>query len=194
MKNPDQYLDPYNPEESEEIEDNSQREPSIDSTIPHPISQSETSSPLLKSEKEDSLSRLLQTPLSSTPIESIRGQTIAKWSIDRRRTAKHLLDIWNKASQGIDDSACVVYVDHLITEIDRYAPGFRDIPYEDAFSGILQLVRDALIGENFSQIQNNRLENIIDQIFKIIVTKEKLDMLEYKKIHKMLADNHLLRK
>lgn len=193
MEEPDLHLNPYNPEEGEQEGDTSQRE-YYGGTIPHFAGHSETVPYLSEVEQEDTVSKLVQTPFPSIPIEKIRGQTVTKWTIDRRRTAKSLSAIWNKASQRITDLACAVYVAQLVNEIDQKIPLFRDIPYEDAFSGILQLVHDALTGENFSRIQKNRLESIIDNVFKILVDKEKLDLLEYKKIHELLSKNQLLRR
>lgn len=193
MKNPDPYLSPYSPEESERESDTSQIEFYGGGTIPYFMGQSETGSRLPEVEQEDSVSKLVQTPLPSIPREKIRGQTIIKWSIERRKTAKSLSDIWNKASQRITGSAFAVYVDQLVNEIDQKIPLFRDIPYEDAFSGILQLVCDAITGPNLSRLQNKRLESTIDKVFEMLVSREKLSLLEYKNIHKLLAEKQLLR-
>lgn len=193
MKNPDSYSTADIPEEYDEKDDTSQIEFFGGGTIPHTIGQSETVPPSLEAGQEDSISKLVQTPLPSIPLEKIRGQTITKWSIERRRTAKLLSDIWNKASQRIADSAFAVYVDQLVSEIDQKIPLFRDIPYEDAFSGILQLVRDAITGPNLSRLQNKRLESIIDKVFEMLVSREKLSLLEHKNIHKLLAEKQLLR-
>jgi len=193
MKNPDSYSTADIPEEYDEKDDTSQIEFFGGGTIPHAMGQSETVPPSLEAEQEDSISKLVQTPLPSIPLEKIRGQTITKWAIERRRTAKSLSDIWNKASQRITDSAFAVYVDQLVSEIDQKIPLFRDIPYEDAFSGILQLVRDAITGPNLSRLQNKRLESIIDKVFEMLVSREKLSLLEHKNIHKLLAEKQLLR-
>lgn len=194
VEKPDQYLSPYNPDESEEKGETSQREFYGGGTIPHIAGYSQTAFYLPELEQEDSVSKLVQTPLPSIPLEKFRGQTVTKWAIDRRRTAKSLSEIWSKASQRITDSDCAVYIDRLLSIIDQKIPLFRDIPYEDAFSGVLQLVYNALTGENFSRIQKNHLESIIGNVFKILVEKEKLDLIEYKNIHEILSKNQLLRK
>ncbi len=135
---------------------------------------------------------LLSVPMPSVPLETVRGKTLGLWSIDRRRTAKGLLAIWEKALKSICRPGFAVYVDELVKEIDKQMPVFRGVPGEDIFSGILQLVRDGVTGQNLCKLQEQRTEETITSVFAKLAKEQSLDLGVYNDVHNTMMDNGLL--
>jgi len=134
----------------------------------------------------------LQIPLPSKSRQAFRDKTIAKWSIERRRVAKNLLNIWKQASEKINEPDFAFHVHSLVSEIDLRIPDFRDIPHEDTFSGILQLIRDAITGHNFCRIQKDHLDKPIKDVFVILTDKERLNLKLYEGVLKTLMKHNLV--
>lgn len=130
---------------------------------------------------------ILDWPLPSKPTFTVRGKTVTKWSIDRRRIAKSLLKKWSEATKNIASAGFAVCVGGLVKEIEQQMPNFRDIPGEDAFAGILQLLCNVLSGENFRILQEKKLNAPIDEIFVMLASQEKVNLALYQAILEKLV-------
>lgn len=144
----------------------------------------------MKEEKVESTEEdmLLNMPLPSKTVLTVRGQTVTHWSIERRRIAKSLLEQWHKAVNCIDNEDFAVYVSGLAKEIDNQMPRFRNIPGEDVFAGTLQLLRDILSGKNFQLLQEKKIVTPVEDILTLLRGKEKLGLSIYQDILGKLHD------
>jgi hypothetical protein len=114
------------------------------------------------------------------------------WSIERRRAAKNLCSAWRDAVRDVEGPAFAIHVDRLVSEIDRHISAFRGVPYEDAFAGILQLVRDSLTGRNFVNLQKEHKHDVIGGVLSALANRDDLDLSTYRAIHNRIAENGLL--
>lgn len=132
---------------------------------------------------------VLDWPVPSKPVFSVRGKTVTMWSIERRRIAKSFQKQWNEAEKNIASSRFAVSVGRLVNEIEGQMPNFRDIPGEDSFAGILQLLCNVLSGENFRILQEEKLSAPIDEIFQTLAIQEKVNLSIYKDILEKLVSH-----
>jgi len=163
---------------------------SIEGTMPSTPGFSETVSieRLTEGQVESTaVDTILDWPLPSKPAFTVRGKTVTRWSIDRRRIAKSLLKQWSEATKNIASAGFAVFVGGLVKEIEQQMPNFRDIPGEDAFAGILQLLCDVLSGENFRLLQEKNLSAPLDEIFGMLASQERVNLLVYQTILGKLA-------
>ncbi len=123
---------------------------------------------------------------SETP-EMVRGKTIAKWGIERRGVSRELKGVWEKAKGKLNERGFGVYVDGLVSRIDEVMPRFRDVPYEDAFSGVLQLIQTTLKGRNLLHLTRGH-DQVLSDIFQMLTTAEKLTLANHKESLKRLLD------
>jgi hypothetical protein len=144
-------------------------------------------------ETGDAISPIKLVQESTSQRQEIRGKTLGSWGLDRRRAARELMDMWQEAVSHISTDGFAVYVEAVISKAEEYMPSFRDIPSEDVFSGILQLVRDAISGSNFERVQKEKLDGPITDILSLL-RKQKIKMTTYKAAHDTLYDLGLLQK
>ncbi len=139
-------------------------------------------------------SQKLEVPAPSISRTEFKGKTLTKWGIERRTQAKSLREIWNKATQNIDQPSFAMYVNQLINEINDLMPQYRDIDYEEVFAGILQLIQDALDGKRMIAFQKKKVPTeIVDSVFQIITKEEELNFELYKKVQKEFSEHKLLK-
>ena len=131
-------------------------------------------------------------PMPSIPCNVFAGKTLGQWSIDRRRVSRSLSEKWDLAAAKINSSGFAVYVEDLISEIDKQIPAFREVPNEDSFSGILQLLRQHLTGPSFCKVQEENLQDMFSHIFSILTTEEKLSLHNYKEALYIISKNGII--
>lgn len=152
---------------------------SFNSTIEQKHRYSETISEVGASIESSESTGLVITALPLVSPDKVKGKTIAKWAIDRRRVSKSLEEYWEKAFKKKDNPSFCVYVDSIIEIIENNISEFRNIPYEDTFSGILQLLKNALSGKNVVKIQDDNLCDFFNDIFKELVSIDRLSLSYY---------------
>jgi len=132
------------------------------------------------------LEKITDVPVPSVPPYIIRGQSLTKWSIDRRRLVREILKQWDTASKQVTTPNFAVYFDALIDKINTQMPQYRDIPYEDAFAGILQLLQEFL-ENNFSNIQRTaHIDSITNSLSSLL--KEEISLSDYKTVLHLLKE------
>lgn len=119
--------------------------------------------------------------------EIVRGKSITKWSIERRRVSKDLSGYWNLALAGIEDQSFALYVDKLESRIDEVIPEFRDVPYEDAFAGVLQLIQNMLQGDNYLLLREKK-SSVLTQILTILIKEDRLNLEKHREVLKKLLN------
>jgi hypothetical protein len=142
--------------------------------------------------ESSSLEAMITAPLPSKRAYKVRGKTVGRWALDRRRIANTLFNMWSKACEVVEGNAFAVRVDEFVTEADRRIPEFRGIPYEEVFSGILQLVRDAVTGISFRILQKKHLEGEVTRILQLLVKSKRLDLQMYDEVLGILMKSELL--
>jgi hypothetical protein len=160
-------------------------------TVPSFVPHSKTALTATEEKEADSLDKILTIPQPSIPRITYRGKTMGKWAIERRRIAKELFDKWEISLNSIQTPSFAIHVDTLVSEIDKKIHIFRNIPYEDTFSGILQLIRDAFTGENFSLLEEKRKDSVVNKIFELLIKTEKLDLSIYQESLKLMVESGL---
>jgi hypothetical protein len=163
-------------------------------TVEYVVESQTVSSGQVKEEKAESTEedKLLNLPLPSKTVLTVRGKTVTVWSIERRRIAKSFLEQWHKAVNCIDNEGFAVYVSGLAKEIDDQMPKFRNIPGEDVFAGILQLLQDIFSGKNFQLLQEKRIITPVEEILALLRKEEKLNLSIYQNIIGKLHDQGFL--
>ncbi len=117
--------------------------------------------------------------------QTIRGKTLGSWGLERRRASRELSEMWRVALSHKDSSGFAVYVEAVISKTEETMPLFRDIPNEDAFSGIVQLVRDAIKGKNFERIQEEYMEKPIMEVLALLC-QQNITMATYQQAYDIL--------
>ncbi len=97
------------------------------------------------------------TPFQSSSPETFKGKSVARWSIDRRRVATDLIREWESVVLSFGDRSLPVRLSRFITCINDKIPIFRNVPYEESFSALLQIIRDAVKCDYFTDCPTNRL-------------------------------------
>lgn len=144
-------------------------------------------------ETGDAASPVTLVPETSSQRQEIRGKTLAAWGLDRRIAARELMDMWQEAASHIDSDGFAVYVEAVISKAEEYMSQFRDIPNEDAFSGVVQLVRDVISGPNFELIQKEGLDGYITDVL-LSLRQHTITMGTYRAAHNTLYGLGLLQK
>ena len=139
----------------------------------------------------DSPVKLVLEPQSQR--QEIRGKTMGSWALERRRAARELKDMWQEAVLYKDSSGFAVYVEAVISKAEEQLPRFRDIPNEDAFSGVVQLVIDAISGQNFERVQKEGLDEAITEVLALL-RQEAITMATYKAAYDIMYDHGFLQK
>ncbi len=140
---------------------------------------------------QEANSTQIGVPTPSIIPNEYRGKSITQWGIVRRRDANALKLLWMKASEHIDTTSFPVFIYPLVRKIDEYFPKYRDVPSEDSFSGILQLIRNSLTGPNFDAVQQKKLTAMFDKIFEIIIGVDRLGMSHCLEIQRLIQTNGL---
>ncbi len=137
---------------------------------------------------------LLQVALPSVARHLIRDKTVAKWGILRRRVVRELREKWEQACAGAGTPGFAIDVDMFVEELNKWMPEFRSVPYEETFSGILQLLRDALTGESYLRMHKEGLhEVLLDVLSRPDLTGESaLAFSVYNDVHTTLLEANLL--
>jgi hypothetical protein len=174
----------YMPEKSNRSADDNVTSPTVGTTRSAASFSDTVSIERLTEEEVEStaIDTVLDWPLPSKPVFTMRGKTVTMWSIERRRIAKSFQRQWNEAKKNIASSGFAVSVGRLVNEIEGQMPNFRDIPGEDAFSGLLQLLCNVLNGENFRILQEKKLSETLDEIFGLLASEEKINLSFYQTI------------
>lgn len=144
-------------------------------------------------ETGDPASRIKLVLEPSSQRREILGKTMGSWGLERRRAARELTDMWQEAVLHKDSDGFAVYVEAVISKTEEHMPRFRDIPNEDAFSGVVQLVRDAISGQNFERIQKEEVDRPITEILASLC-QQNITMATYKSAYDILYDFGFLQK
>ena len=182
-----------NPVESYDTAEESMTEGIITGTIEHLIAPSNTAyiEKAAEQGKENLEAKFLNTPVPTKTCASYRGKSIGAWSIHRRRASRKLLELWKNSLPFIGSPSFAVYINGLINEIENQLPLYRNVPNEDVFSGILQLVKDALTGNNFMKIQDKRVKNIITETLDNLSREKDLTLVNHQNIQKTFMQHGL---
>lgn len=102
--------------------------------------------------------------IPSTIPESFKGVSIAGWRIRRIAAARQLLAIWKDAEFDHRTPSFAVHVNRFADKVSNYMEYFRGVPNEDMFCGILQVIRDAVVGKNFCVLSKEGDPQVISRI------------------------------
>lgn len=121
------------------------------------------------------------------PKQTFKGKTIGMWSIERRRIANQLYDKWKLALQNIEEPSFAMYIDDFCSQIRLCMPDFREVPNEDAFCGILQIILEAIEGEKFNQLfEDENLRSFIEATLANLIKLEKIKLSDFNDVTKQI--------
>jgi len=93
----------------------------------------------------------IPVPSIAHPPTVVRGRSLGRWGIERRRTAKLLLNVWQSVEAAVQTPDFPVLADGFVERVETEMTRFDGIPGEDFFSAILQRIRDSLTGPSFER-------------------------------------------
>jgi len=132
--------------------------------------------------------------MRSEPRMTFGGMTQARWAIKRRKVVSDLQHRWIEATHHMNSPRFAMYADSFVGQIRRWMPDFREVPCEQVLSGVLQLLRDALTGQNFTRLEEHELHDVILRVLQLpsVAKEETLSMLAFDEAHTLLLEAGLL--
>jgi hypothetical protein len=91
----------------------------------------------------------------------------------------------------MNDPSFAVYLDGFVDKVQSWMAAFRNVPNEDLFSGILQLVRDAVTGGNFLRVREGERSVVVKQVLEVPANCVDLALEDFDKALALLQANNL---
>ena len=143
-----------------------------------------TSTVIPSDRESESQAEILPTiPEEAIAPNTVRGKSLAQWGIERRQAAKALKEQWqDEVGPTAGTPAFAVLASGFTDRIDRLIELYTGIDYEEVFTGILLLVRDALIGRDFLVAAEGRLTEPLLAALDVAIGSTGLSMKSYDEV------------
>lgn len=115
-------------------------------------------------------------------------QTVRGWTEKRRRSAQRLLCAWRSIAPSFGSPSSAMLADGFVEEIEGQIPVFRQVPYEEAYAGVLQLVRSILTGPNFARVESQQLGDLVESALGLLTSQDRLSLHTYDRVLEMFLE------
>ncbi len=134
----------------------------------------------------------------SDPLEGERRarestrRPVERWPERRRRSAERLLRAWQSVAPSLGTPSFAVHADRFVEEIEQEIPVFRQVPYEEVYSGVLQLIRNILTGPNFARLERPQLGEVVMSVLNLLTVPSPLSLHTYDRALDILLERGVI--
>jgi len=130
-------------------------------------------------------------PRPSKPITIVQGKTIGVWSIERRQACKALSASWAEILKHKNTPAMCVHLEKYITDAHKTTSMFSGVPNEDFFVTAINIIDNALTGDNFLSIEKNDQWHLIEDALGILQRSNNMSAEVIDVLIKMFYDHEI---